>query len=72
MSYARMMNKPMRARIKAYRASGKMFGQTFHTGLSSGNDKRPADRECKKTGCLLSWYTTQCPCGRSFFDHEAN
>lgn len=34
MSYARMMNRPMRARIKAYRASGRMFGQTFNTGIS--------------------------------------
>lgn len=34
MSYARMMNKPMRSRIKAYRASGRMFGQTFNTGIS--------------------------------------
>lgn len=69
MSYARMMNKPMRARIKAYRASGRMFGQTFHSGYSVSN-AHPADRECTLTGYLLSHYTDPCPCGRAFLDHE--
>lgn len=34
MSYAKMMNRPRRAVIRAYRASGRMVGQTFHTGGS--------------------------------------
>lgn len=34
------LNKPMRARIRAYRASGRMFGQTFHTGTNAPETNR--------------------------------
>lgn len=35
MSYSKMMRRPRRAVIRAYRASGRMFGQTFNTGTRS-------------------------------------
>lgn len=35
MSYSEMMRRPRRAVIRAYRASGRMFGQTFNTGTRS-------------------------------------
>lgn len=69
MSYAKMMRKPMRARIKAYRASGRMFAQTFHTGTNWGKGYRPKARECEITGCIIDWYSDPCPCGRTFEQH---
>lgn len=64
-----MKKRPMRAVIKAYRASGRMFGQTFHTGTTWGKGYRPPERECSETGYLINWYTDPCPCGRTFDQH---
>lgn len=66
-----MRRRPMRAVIKAYRASGHMFAQTMHTGTNWGKGYRPDDRECQKTGYLVSWDSDPCPCGRTFEQHEA-
>jgi len=65
-----MRKRNQRAVIKAYRASGHMFAQTFHTGTDWGKGYRPPDRECEITGYLLSWYTDPCPCGRTFEQHS--
>jgi len=35
-----MMRRPRRAVIRAYRASGRMVGQTFHTGTPWGDPVR--------------------------------
>ncbi len=61
--------KTGRAGIKAYRAAGKMFGQTFHTGRNAGKGYRPEDKFCERTGYVVSWYSDPCPCGRTFKDH---
>ena len=41
MSYKKMMNKSMRSKIRSYKASGKMFGQTFSTLDSNQRRKSP-------------------------------
>lgn len=64
-----MKRRSMRSVIKAYRASGHMFAQTFHTGTNWGKGYRPEDRECQETGCMINWYTNPCPCGRTFWEH---
>ena len=64
-----MRRRPMRAVIKAYRASGHMFAQTMHTASNWGPGYRPADRECE-TGYVVSWYSEPCPCGRTFDQHK--
>ena len=64
-----MKRRPMRAVIKAYRASGRMFAQTMHTGTNWGKGYRPKDRECYM-GYVVSWYSNPCPCGRTFEQHE--
>lgn len=59
-----------RGRIKAYRASGKMFAQTMHTGTNWGTGYRPKHKECNKCGddvpCIIEWYTDPCPKGITF------
>lgn len=35
-----MPKQSMRGRIRAYRASGRMFGQTFHTGMCRPETER--------------------------------
>jgi len=59
-----------RGRIKAYRASGKMFAQTFHTGTNWGRGYRPDPLECNKCGnnqpCIMEWYTDPCERGITF------
>lgn len=64
-----MRKKSMRSRIRAYRKSGRMFAQTFHTGTNWGKGYRPADRLCEQTGYLINWYSDPCPCGRTFEQH---
>jgi hypothetical protein len=56
-----------RKKIKAYRASGHMFAQTFGTGRNMGKGYRPDGIECKGCGYILEWYTEgPCPCGNTF------
>lgn len=61
--------RPMRAVIRAYRKSGKMFAQTMHTESNWGTGYRPPDRLCDETGFVLSPYSDPCPCGRTFEEH---
>jgi len=62
--------RSMRGIIRAYRASGRMFAQSFHTGTNWGKGYRPADRYCRETGYVVSWYTDPCPCSRTFEQHS--
>ena len=58
--------KNQRGRIKAYRASGKMFGQSMHTDSDWGKGYRPEPIVCDGCDCVMSWYTDPCPCGNTF------
>lgn len=62
--------KNMRGQIKRYRASGKMFGQTMHTGTNWGKGYRPEPIECNNCKddrpCVIEWYTDPCPKGMTF------
>lgn len=65
-----MKKRSMRSVIKSYRASGKMFAQTFHTGTNWGIGYRPEPMECNKCGdeqqCIVEWYTDPCHKGITF------
>ncbi len=55
-----------RGRVRAYRASGKMFGQTFHTGTSWPSFRPPA-KECPH-GYMLEVYTDPCERGCTWWN----
>lgn len=58
-----------RGRIRAYRASGRMFGQTFTTGSIWGPAASQLfpDVTCNKCGYMLTVYTNEpCPCGKTY------
>jgi hypothetical protein len=59
--------KNARGKIKAYRASGKMFGQTFRTGNEATFSRVPHDRYCPKCGLSCSPARGNC-CGVDFWN----
>jgi len=63
-----MKRRPMRAVIRAYRKSGRMFAQSMHTDSDWGTGYRPSPRDCE-TGYVVCWYSDPCPCGRTFEQH---
>lgn len=59
----------MRGQIKTYRASGRMFAQTVHTGTNWGAGYRPNPIECNQCGnaipCIVEWYSDPCKHGKT-------
>lgn len=58
MSYAKMMNRPRGAVIRAYRASGRMFGQTFNAGRLHNETKAGRALTCARLQ-VSRWFATR-------------
>lgn len=60
----------MRGQIKSYRASGRMFGQTFNSGIKLHSLPKDAI-ECP-CGYLLGATTDPCPAGHDYWNIPSN